>query len=83
MMRTTLTIAPDVAAEIERRRRDRGTGLKQEIDELLRAGLAFERDKPASRGRFVPRTLSCGDPRIADVDDVSELLAVLEGDAFK
>lgn len=38
-MRTTLTLDDDVAAALARRRAARGTGLRQEVNELLRAGL--------------------------------------------
>jgi hypothetical protein len=38
--RTTLTLDDDVAAALARRRVERGTGLRQEVNELLRAGLA-------------------------------------------
>jgi plasmid stability protein len=38
-MRTTLTLDDDVAAALARRRAERGTGLRQEVNELLRAGL--------------------------------------------
>jgi hypothetical protein len=36
-VRTTLSIDDDVAAAIRRRQAARGTGLKREINELLRA----------------------------------------------
>jgi len=39
-MRTTLTLDDDVAAALTRRREARGTGLRHEVNELLRAGLA-------------------------------------------
>jgi hypothetical protein len=39
-MRTTLTLDEDVAAVISRRRAERGTGLREEINDLLRAGIA-------------------------------------------
>lgn len=39
-MRTTLTLDDDVAAALGRRRTERGTGLRQEVNDLLRAGLA-------------------------------------------
>lgn len=45
-MRTTLTLDPDVAAALERRRRERGTGLKQEVNDLLRAGLVAADQPP-------------------------------------
>ena len=50
-MRTTLSIEDDVAAAIRRRQAARGTGLKQEINELLRAGLAAE---PAEQASWEP-----------------------------
>jgi plasmid stability protein len=39
-MRTTLTLDDDVAAALGRRRAERGTGLRREVNDLLRAGLA-------------------------------------------
>jgi len=39
-MRTTLTLDEDVAAAIVKRRTERGTGLRREVNDLLRAGLA-------------------------------------------
>ena len=39
-MRTTLTLDDDVAAAIERRRAEHGTGLRREVNDLLRAGLS-------------------------------------------
>lgn len=39
-MRTTLTLDDDVAAALASRRSERGTGLRAEVNELLRAGLA-------------------------------------------
>lgn len=39
-MRTTLTLDDDVAAALAQRRTQRGTPLRSEVNELLRAGLA-------------------------------------------
>lgn len=39
-MRTTLTLDDDVAAALAKRRAQRGTGLRHEVNELLRAGLS-------------------------------------------
>lgn len=47
-MRTTLTLDDDVAAALARRRAERGTGLRHEVNELLRAGLAATSQPPAS-----------------------------------
>lgn len=38
-MRTTLTLDDDVAAALVRRRAERGTGLRSEVNELLREAL--------------------------------------------
>lgn len=38
-MRTTLTLDEDVSAALARRRADRGTTLRDEVNELLRVGL--------------------------------------------
>jgi hypothetical protein len=78
-MRTTLTLEPDVGAEIERRRRARGTSLKQEVNELLRAGLrSAERDREAAPPYELP-VLDVGEP-LVPVDDVAEALRIAEGD---
>ena len=51
-MRTTLTIDEDVAIIIARRRRERETGLKEEINHLLRVGMAHaDERKPQRLGR--------------------------------
>lgn len=38
-MRTTITFADDVAAGIEQARRERGLGLSEAVNDLVRAGL--------------------------------------------
>jgi hypothetical protein len=42
-MRTTLTLDPDVAALVRAAMRDRGQGLKQVVNEALRAALTTPR----------------------------------------
>jgi hypothetical protein len=79
MPRTTLTLDPDVAKELERRRRERGTTLKREVNELLRAGLSqVEAAEPAERFETTP--LPLGKPLIESFDDVAEVLEVAEGE---
>jgi hypothetical protein len=43
VLRTTLTLADDVAAAVERLRRERSIGLSDAVNELVRAGLTAER----------------------------------------
>lgn len=72
-MRTTVTLAPDVAAAVERLRRERAVGVSEAVNELVRAGM---RAKPKSKS-FRQRTFQSG-LRI-DVSNVAEALEILEG----
>lgn len=78
-MRTTLTLEEDVAIEIERRRRERGTSMKREVNELLRAGLAHQREPVRQPTRFRTPALDIGPPLIEDFDDVEGVLEMSEG----
>lgn len=73
-MRTTVTFDDDVAAAIERIRRDGGRGLSEVVNDLIRRGLAAA-EEPARP--FRQRTAPLG-LRI-DVADVAEALDLLEG----
>jgi hypothetical protein len=78
-MRTTLTLEPDVIAEIERRRRERGTSLKQEVNDLLRAGLRQAGRPPEPFRTYELPIVEAGEPLIP-IDDVEEALRIAEGD---
>lgn len=78
-MRTTLTLEPDVAHAVERLRRERRLSLKQVINEALRIGLADLEAAPAPR-RVATEPVSHGQSRIGDLRDVSEVLAIAEGE---
>jgi len=83
MMRTTLSLDPDVAEAVQRLRKERRLGLKQIVNEAMRAGLPHLEQRGASKRRFRMRTVSLGAPRLANVDDVAEALALAEGDEFR
>jgi hypothetical protein len=83
MPRTTLTLDPDVAVDLERRRRERGTTLKEEVNELLRAGLGQATEPPAPGERFETRALPLGRPLIESFDDIAEVLAHAEGETHR
>lgn len=72
-MRTTVSLDPDVAAAVERLRKERNIGLSAAINELARAGLPA----PRERKRFVQRTAAMGAGM--DVSNVAEALDLLEG----
>ena len=82
-MRTTLTLDDDVAATLERLRKTRKATLKQLVNEALREGLK-QIGAPKKRTRRVyTRSVDLGLPRVTNVDNIAEVLAVAEGEWFK
>jgi hypothetical protein len=81
-MRTTLTLDDDGAAALDQLRKTRKAGLKALVNELLRAGLNQARARPAERVRFRTRSVDLGRLRIGSVDNISEALAIGEGERF-
>ena len=77
-MRTTITLARDVAAAVERLQRDRGRGVSDAVNELIRRGLT----SPGERQPFRQTTSSMGEPSLP-LDDVAGLLEVLDGPASR
>jgi hypothetical protein len=79
-MRTTITLDDDVAAAIERRRRELNHTLKQEVNDLLRTGLMrADEDQPKSdSARFRVQPLDVGELLIP-IDDVEAALDIAEG----
>lgn len=83
VMRTTITIDDDLAVIIERLRKTRDASLKSVINEALREGLR-QLDAPRPhRKLFRTRAVDLGKPLLPDVDNVAEVLAIAEGDAYK
>jgi hypothetical protein len=82
-MRTTLTLEDDVAATLERLRRARGVGLKALVNEALREGLKQMTAEPAPRKRFRTQSVDLGRLRIGSLDNISDALAIAEGDASR
>jgi hypothetical protein len=72
-MRTTLTLADDVAAAIERLRRERSIGISEAVNELVRAGLTSTQQP---RKPFRQKTYDLGVH--VNVDNVAEVLDALE-----
>lgn len=72
-MRTTVTLADDVAAAIEKLRRERSIGMSEAINELVRAGLSVEhRETP-----FHQKTHDLG--RGIDFTNVADAIETLDG----
>ena len=71
-MRTTITLADDVAASVEKVRRERDLGLSEAVNDLIRAGLASR----AGRRRVDFPTFDVGIG--IDVRNIGEVIETLE-----
>jgi hypothetical protein len=82
-MRTTITIEDDVAKLLENVRRARNSSLKVVINQALRQGLRDMTKPPRPGKAYETRSVSLGRCKLANLDDISEVIAVAEGDTFK
>jgi Arc/MetJ family transcription regulator len=72
-MRTTITLADDVVAAVEKLRRERSIGLSEAVNDLVRAGLIERR--PSSPFRQKAHDLGRG----VDFSNVAETIETLDG----
>ena len=82
-MRTTLTIDDDIAAILERLRRSDDKSFKELINQVLRRGLEELNTPTKPRKPFRTRSVSVGRCLIGNLDDISEVLAIAEGEDHK
>lgn len=76
-MRTTVDLADDVVAAVEKARRERGLGLSEAVNDLVRAGLVPHEP----RSPVDPPSYEMGPARIdyANIGEVLELLDAEQG----
>ena len=83
-MRTTLTIEPDIAAQLVRLRKERESSLKTLINEALRQGLKqLTAPKKHKRKRSFTRPVNLGQPLIENFDCIGALLADLDAEKYR
>jgi len=82
-MRTTLTLDDDVAVLLDRYRRAKGLGLKEAVNIALRQGLQEVIVPSKARKPYRTPSTSLGGCLLPNLDNISEVLAIAEGDAFK
>jgi hypothetical protein len=79
-MRTTLTIDEDVAALLERVRKSKKASLRSVVNDALRQGLK-EMARPPRRGKpYATRSVELGRCLLGNLDDISEVLDIAEGE---
>lgn len=71
-MRTMLNLDPDVAAEVERLRREHGIGLSEAVNRLVRIGMTAPSERPPYRHETRPIGLK------VDVTDIGAVLGLLD-----
>ncbi len=74
-MRTTLNLADDVAAAVEKLRRERSIGLSEAVNHLVRAGLT----KQKAEAPFRQKAHDLG--RGIDFSNVTDAIETLDGPA--
>ena len=78
-MRTTLTLDKDVAARLEQTAKRRRLPFKTLVNEALRAGLSAI-DAPAASAVFRTGGFDLGPSLVGSLDDVTGVLARIEGE---
>jgi hypothetical protein len=72
-----------VAAALGRARRACDASLKDVVNDALRRGLSDLTIRPKQHEPFQTQSIALGRLRLASIDNISESLAVAEGEAFK
>lgn len=72
-MRTTVTLADDVVAAVEKHRRAHSVGLSEAVNDLVRAGLSG----PRRQASFRQKTHDLGEG--IDVSNVADAIETLDG----
>ncbi len=84
LMRTTLTLEPDVECRIKHLLEgDRGRSFKEAVNTALRLGLD-QMERPATQKKpYTIRPRDLGKCRLPNVDDVAGALAFAEGEGYR
>lgn len=79
-MRTTLTLDEDVAAAVERIRRQADQSFKEVINSLLRVAITERKVQEAPRETYRTASHPSGRCLVGSLDDVATALAAAEGE---
>ena len=78
-----MTLDDDVAAALERARKQNDASLKEVVNQALRKGLLELARRPRRRKRFRTKPLSLGKCLVPSLDNIARVLAIAEGETFK
>jgi len=82
-MRTTLTIDPDIAAQLARLRKDRQVSLKTLVNDALRQGLRQLAVPKKSRQQPFTQPVDLGQPLTGKTDCIGEILTELDAEKYR
>jgi hypothetical protein len=82
-MRTTLTLDDDVAALLTRVQETRKVSFKRLVNEALRQGLQQMTQPNTRRPPYRTPSVSVGECLVGSIDNVAEVLAIVEGEAYR
>jgi hypothetical protein len=82
-MRTTLTLDDDVAALLKREQARSKKPFRQVVNEALRSGLTQRAGPRARRAPYRTESVSLGRCFVASLDNVADILAIAEGEAYR
>lgn len=82
-MRTTLTLDDDVALQVEQFRLQHKAPLKRVVNEILRKGFSAVASPTPRKRAFRTQSASLGRCLLPSIDDVSETLAIADGESFR
>jgi Arc/MetJ family transcription regulator len=82
-MRTTLSLDDDVTALLKRARKLKKASLKEVVNEAMRHGLQHMLKPERRSTRYRTQGVSLGRCLVGNLDDVAEVLATAEDEAFR
>jgi hypothetical protein len=82
-MRTTLTIDPDIAAQLARLRKDREVSLKALVNDALRQGLRQLVAPKTSCMKSFTQPVDAGECLIGNLDCIGEVLGMLDDAEYR
>jgi hypothetical protein len=82
-MRTTLTLDPDVAAQIKAMVRTRRRPFRSVVNDALRAGLAVLERRAGKRSLHRTTGFDLGPSLVGSLDNVEDVLSRVEGEQHR